>query len=162
MTREIKRISLANLFWFGWLLAFLFIVLYADCGISGFHYKVTAFSFILAVAGLFIVTYSHYCFRRNGGLVTCGIYRFTRHPIYHGFFLADLSYWLRLPSISDAAWLFYIAQAIFVACLVACAYFEEREVLEKYGNAAVEYYKSTPRLIIQYPLVFLCSYRKDK
>lgn len=89
--------------------------------------------------------------RRTKGLITNGVFRYTRHPMYTGIFLMNLSYWVPKPIGND--WLFYAMQAGFLICLMAAGWFQEKETLARFGDEAKAYYARTPRLFIWYPFM---------
>jgi protein-S-isoprenylcysteine O-methyltransferase Ste14 len=74
-------------------------------------------------------------------LITTGLYRYSRHPMYLTWFLMNVGI-----TIACASWLFLllsIASVLFAN--VRFAGFEERLCLEKYGDAYREYMDRTPR-----------------
>jgi protein-S-isoprenylcysteine O-methyltransferase Ste14 len=77
------------------------------------------------------------------GPATGGLYRFSRHPMYLTGFLMAIGI-----SIACASWLFLVLSiaSLFFAN-VRYASFEERFLLEKYGDAYREYMDRTPRWI---------------
>lgn len=81
--------------------------------------------------------------RRLSGLVTTGPFRFTRHPMYLGLALMDLTLWLPRPPADP---LFFALQAGFFACLVLAGWYQERETLARFGAEAEAYYARTPRI----------------
>lgn len=88
---------------------------------------------------------------RKKGLITNGPFRYTRHPMYTGLMLMDLIFWLPSPVSLDPS--FFLLQAMFVSLLVCAAYFQEKETLARFGEAAERYYAKTPRLFFMYPFV---------
>jgi protein-S-isoprenylcysteine O-methyltransferase Ste14 len=76
-------------------------------------------------------------------LITTGLYRYSRHPMYLTWFLMGVGI-----SIACASWLFLLlAIASMLFAHVRFAGFEERLCLEKYGDAYREYMNRTPRYI---------------
>ncbi len=79
---------------------------------------------------------------RSGTLITAGVYRYVRHPLYAGFSLSAVGLGLVLGSraltVGGAAWLF-VTQAWAVG--------EERQLSRRFGPAYERYRASTPRLI---------------
>lgn len=63
----------------------------------------------------------------GGSLVTSGVYRWFRHPMYTAIVLAVMGVWLREPSAALA-----MAGCALVAFLLAKARFEERLLAERY------------------------------
>lgn len=76
----------------------------------------------------------------TGALVTRGLYRVVRHPLYT---FSLLYVWLS-PSVSQNSLVFYIGVTLYV---LIGAYFEERKLLRDFGDAYAEYKSKTPMLI---------------
>ena len=77
---------------------------------------------------------------KAGNLVTSGLYRSVRHPLYT-FSLSIL--WLS-PSMSMNSWIVYAGLTIYVLIGI---YFEERKLLREFGSAYAQYKSMTPMLI---------------
>ena len=77
---------------------------------------------------------------KPGNLVTSGLYRSVRHPLYT-FSLAIL--WLS-PSMSVNSFIVYTALTIYVLIGI---FFEERKLLREFGQAYAEYKSTTPMLL---------------
>ena len=80
---------------------------------------------VLAVAGLLIVVYARVSLGRNIGLVpaqrhivTSGAYRYVRHPVYAGLFVAWLSLALRVFSGFNITILLVCYTLIVIKCIV--------------------------------------------
>ena len=73
---------------------------------------------------------------------TTGPYRYSRHPVYFGFFLMYISI-----SIMSLSWIFLIITIIFGIHLLLVAPAEERYCLKTYGKEYQEYMERTPRYI---------------
>src|SRR5580704_14278672 len=81
--------------------------------------------------------------RQNHGLVTDGIYRFVRHPMYSAYFLWALSQALLLPN-----WIAGPAGIVGFGTLFAFRVGrEERMMLAAFGDAYAEYAARTKRII---------------
>ena len=78
------------------------------------------------------------------GLITDGPFRYTRHPTYLGFLLTNVSCWAQ-PSVWMSP-LFLSLEAIFIISMVLASYCQEQEILERFGQKAVDYLKRTPRI----------------
>ena len=77
---------------------------------------------------------------KSGQLVTRGLYRVVRHPLYtFGLLFVWLTSTVTLNSLTV-----YIGATIYT---LAGAYFEERKLLREFGASYVEYKKKTPMLI---------------
>lgn len=77
---------------------------------------------------------------KTGALVTRGLYRIVRHPLYT---FSLLYVWLS-SSVSQNSLVFYIGVTFYV---LIGAYFEERKLLRDFGEAYAEYRRKTPMLI---------------
>jgi protein-S-isoprenylcysteine O-methyltransferase Ste14 len=76
---------------------------------------------------------------KTGSLVTNGLYRSVRHPLYT---FSLLILWLS-PSMSINSFIVYTALTIYILIGIV---FEERKLVGEFGNAYVEYKSSTPML----------------
>jgi protein-S-isoprenylcysteine O-methyltransferase Ste14 len=77
---------------------------------------------------------------KSGALVTRGLYRVVRHPLYT---FSLLFVWLS-PTVSQNSLTVYIGATLYV---LAGIYFEERKLLREFGDAYAEYKQSTPMLV---------------
>jgi protein-S-isoprenylcysteine O-methyltransferase Ste14 len=77
---------------------------------------------------------------RPGRLVTAGVYRFIRHPLYT---FGLLVLWFT-PSVSLNAFMLYLA---FTAYILVGIFFEERKLLREFGQEYADYKSVTPMLI---------------
>ncbi len=77
---------------------------------------------------------------RGGALVTRGLYRWIRHPLYTAGLLI---LWLS-PAVSLNTFIIYLCLSAY---LLMGAWFEERKLLREFGQAYAEYRKATPMLI---------------
>ncbi len=75
-----------------------------------------------------------------GQLVTRGLYRVARHPLYT-FSMAFL--WLS-PSVSQNTFALYVGVTLY---FVIGAHFEERKLLREFGDAYAEYKRKTPMFL---------------
>lgn len=75
----------------------------------------------------------------KGNLVTGGLYKIVRHPIYT---FSLLFLWLA-PVMTDKTLVFYIGVSLY---FIVGAYFEERKLLREFGGEYADYMKSTPML----------------
>jgi methanethiol S-methyltransferase len=76
----------------------------------------------------------------NGKLVTGGLYRFVRHPLYT---FGLLILWLT-PSMTINSLIFYISLTVYI---FVGTYFEERKLLREFGQEYADYKTATPMLI---------------
>jgi protein-S-isoprenylcysteine O-methyltransferase Ste14 len=69
-----------------------------------------------------------------------GIYKHVRHPRYAGMILSMLGGCL----LAGTLWSWMLA-AIWLPCVLACIFLEERELRHRFGPAYDEYSKAVPR-----------------
>jgi protein-S-isoprenylcysteine O-methyltransferase Ste14 len=118
------------------------------------------FSPVLAWLGIAVLLISLWLFRRSHAdlgrnwsaslkmreqhqLVTGGVYRYVRHPMYTSFFLLALAQWLLIPNwLAGGAGLL----AVLVLYLFRVAR-EERMMAEQFGDAYRAYCEKTTRII---------------
>jgi len=74
--------------------------------------------------------------------ITRGVYRISRHPAYFSGFLLYLGI-----AIACASWIFLVCAMVWIVSMYFGIFLEERELLEKYGDAYRKYMDSTPRWI---------------
>jgi protein-S-isoprenylcysteine O-methyltransferase Ste14 len=74
--------------------------------------------------------------------ITKGIYRFSRHPMDFGNFVAIVG-----TGIACASWILPLLGIVMITLMNMSAVNEERFCLEKFGNAYREYMNRTPRWI---------------
>lgn len=77
---------------------------------------------------------------RSSQLVTHGLYRWVRHPLY----TAGLLFIWLTPVMTQNTLIVFIAATIYI---IVGAFFEERKLEREYGAAYSEYKSSTPMLI---------------
>jgi methanethiol S-methyltransferase len=77
---------------------------------------------------------------KTGSLVTSGLYRSVRHPLYT---FSLLILWCS-PSMSMNSFIVYAGLTIYVLIGI---YFEERKLLREFGQAYAQYKSATPMLI---------------
>lgn len=77
-------------------------------------------------------------------LLTGGLYRYTRHPMYLGLLLMNLFHWAQADVWTSP--LFLGLEAVFLVGLVVAGYRQEQETLARFGQEAVDYYARTPRI----------------
>jgi protein-S-isoprenylcysteine O-methyltransferase Ste14 len=79
---------------------------------------------------------------KTSRLITGGVYRYVRHPMYGSLLLLRWGIFFKSPSLRDAA-----LAALCTALLISTARSEERENIAYFGNAYVLYMQRTPRFI---------------
>ena len=99
---------------------------------------------LIFLFGLIIDIMALYTFReaKPDGPFTIGPYRYSRHPVYVGFFLMYVSI-----TIMSVSWIFLVFTIIFGIHLLFVAPAEERYCLNKYGKEYQKYLERTPRWI---------------
>lgn len=102
---------------------------------------------VFYILGLAIAVLALYSFAHKDGLVTRGVYRYSRNPNYIGWTV--LIFGLSLMGWSSSLW-----SVIFVVYfVVTIPYFhwtvllEERYLIQKHGDSYRRYLKETPRYI---------------
>ncbi len=74
--------------------------------------------------------------------VTKGIYRYSRNPMFIGFFLVYFSI-----AIACISWVYLVLTILFISIMIYLSPFEEVITLGQYGKAYREYMKITPKWI---------------
>jgi methanethiol S-methyltransferase len=77
---------------------------------------------------------------KTGKLITSGLYRYIRHPLYT---FSLLILWLA-PNMSMNSFIVYVALTIYVLIGI---FFEERKLLREFGDEYAKYRSITPMLI---------------
>lgn len=81
------------------------------------------------------------------GLITSDVFAVTRHPMYHGMFIADSALFFT----SDLTHpFFWVSWVLFVILLITAGWFQEKETLAQWGKEASEYYRRTPRFAFEW------------
>ncbi len=96
----------------------------------------------LSILGVVLIALGWKQIHRAEGLVTSGIYKFVRHPQYTGIFLFTLGWIMHWPSIITL-----ILWPILLGAYVWLARFEEKQAIEEFGDAYLEYAGKTKRFI---------------
>lgn len=115
-----------------------------------FIYKIIGF--IFCISGIFIFLYCSYLFIKIGRgtpapieppkeLVIQGVYRFTRNPIYIGYFLILLGEFFVFGHF--LLLLYFIILLFFMHFYVV--YVEEPKLKKRFGKTYIEYTKNVPR-----------------
>ena len=81
-------------------------------------------------------------FEKTAELVTTGVYRYIRHPMYSSLLLLVWGVFWKAPS-----WLGAALAAVATACLIATARTEERENIRFFGPAYSAYMRQTRMFI---------------
>jgi protein-S-isoprenylcysteine O-methyltransferase Ste14 len=83
--------------------------------------------------------------RKKSNLITSGIFRVVRHPIYTGTLMAVLGWTILWKSLIS---LLYFP-VLFLLCYLVVV-FEERGLLEEYGDEYADYKKNTAKRLIPF------------
>jgi len=78
----------------------------------------------------------------HGEPITKGVYAISRHPAYFGFFLGFVGI-----GTACASWVFLLCALVHIVSWHFGVIEEERNLLERYGDAYREYMNRTPRWI---------------
>jgi len=97
--------------------------------------------FIIGLTLMGIATYNFITTPTNL-LITKGVYKLSRHPMYLATFFICLG-----AGIAAISWLFIFFSIIMALCFYQEALIEERYCLIKYGKTYQDYINRTPRLI---------------
>ena len=120
---------------------------------NGFLYKIIGILALLTAATIEILTTKMLGLKRVFGsselkqtkdkLVTTGIYKYARHPRYieHPF------WFLGLGLLLGHTFLLWFSFYLFIAFVIT-AYFEELELIKRYGKKYLEYKKKVPAFFI--------------
>jgi len=107
----------------------------------------TMFGGIVLTVGFTLMVVSMvriYTLNRARRLVTSDIFAITRHPMYHGMFIADAANFF-IAELTDP--FFWISWFVFVLLLFIAGWCQEKETLARWGEEAERYYDKTPRFI---------------
>lgn len=80
-------------------------------------------------------------------LITTDLFAITRHPMYHGMFIADASLFFAHHLHEPVFWTSWL---IFVFLLFVAGWYQEKETLARWGDHAQAYYKRSPRFVFEW------------
>jgi len=96
----------------------------------------------LSLLGLTLIAVGWWQIHRASGLVTTGLYRYMRHPQYTGILLFTLGWLVHWPSlVTLVLWPFLAAAYVWLARE------EERQAVQEFGTAYLEYAARTKRFL---------------
>jgi len=105
-------------------------------------FLVMAISSVLILAGLALIILGWRKIHKAEGLVTDGIYRYSRHPQYLGILLITSGFIIQWPTI-----LTVIMWPVLVIMYIRLAKKEEKEMEEKFGEEFRKYKNETAMLL---------------
>jgi protein-S-isoprenylcysteine O-methyltransferase Ste14 len=73
---------------------------------------------------------------------TSGLLLYVRHPVYSGSILGIIGYFLYTPKLSTL-----ISSLLLIVYFIVGLHFEEKKLIRHFGQAYLDYRKSTPMLI---------------
>lgn len=106
---------------------------------------------IFVITGVFIVyrsikdlrlKYSYEGYEKSDGLITTGIYAYTRNPMYFGATIMILGWFLILPFT-----FILISEILFTTLFYFTAKYEEKQLLNNYGRKYLAYKRKVPLFI---------------
>jgi len=101
----------------------------------------------LVIVGLGLFAYCLYALyirkRAVDTLITTGVFRYTRHPMYVAVALMDVACWF-----APITTFSIVTAVVFYASLSMAGYWQEKETLARFGAEAEAYYQRTPHLFI--------------
>jgi len=99
---------------------------------------------LVYLAGIVLITLSMIDFATTpiDKPVTKGVYRYSRNPMFIGFFLVYVGI-----SIACITWVYMVLTILFILSVQYLSPFEEAITLGQYGKAYKEYMKRTPKWI---------------
>ena len=139
-------------------LPMIFLFVFRTLQADGFRFSLMpSFSFDLSVGGVIEATgllimaiamvRIYWNISVKGPLITTGMFAVTRHPMYHGMFIADLADFFRVGLGDPFFWGTWIA---FVGLLLTAGWYQEQETLARWGEQAGRYYARTPRFAFEW------------
>lgn len=125
-----------------WLLASSTLTTYLGFMLATFGTIISVKSMKHVAAGRFLGLKPHDDLQVNEPLITKGWYGYMRHPLYAGLILIFLGYFLYVPNLASLIHL--LALLLYLPFGI---YFEEKKLLEQYGQAYIRYQNKVPPLI---------------
>jgi len=129
--------TLANFFW---LIALIYSI-FLPLEINTYWFYLGLIIFVIGLIILIKATYDFITTRSNK-VITTGIYKISRHPMYLATFIITLSV-----SIASLSWLFLILSILMMFFFHKEALIEERFCMEIFGEDYKNYILHTPRWI---------------
>jgi protein-S-isoprenylcysteine O-methyltransferase Ste14 len=102
---------------------------------------------ILVAAGMAMRIWAAGALEKGGGLCTDGPYRWVRHPLYLGSFIAAVGFSVMVSRV----WASLLILLAFIALYAAQTMREERRLREEFGESHAEYARQVPMLLPRPP-----------
>jgi protein-S-isoprenylcysteine O-methyltransferase Ste14 len=134
-------IGLVLLLHLPWYLSFIYPL---GIGFGAILISISVVIIYLGIKGLRL-RYSRDSYEKMEGLVTTGIYAYTRNPIYFGAIIMIFGWFLVLPFT-----FILISVFLFSVLFYITARSEEKQLQQKYGRKYLEYKRKVP-FLIPYP-----------
>jgi len=83
--------------------------------------------------------------RKKSNLITTGVYKLVRHPIYSGTLISVLGWTILLKSIISIVYFPFLFLLYFLGTFV-----EERTIIEQYGDQYLDYKKKVTKRLIPF------------
>jgi protein-S-isoprenylcysteine O-methyltransferase Ste14 len=125
---------------FIWLLAMGYSV-FLPFQLGSIWFYIGLYIFIIGLTLMAIATFNFIATPADQ-LITRGVYKFSRHPMYLATFFICLG-----SGIATVSWLFIFFSIIMALCFYQEALIEERYCFTRYGETYQEYIDRTPRWI---------------
>ena len=99
---------------------------------------------LVYIIGIILITISMISFATTplNEPVTKGIYRFSRNPMFIGFFLVYAGI-----AFASVSWIYFVITIMFILIVNYISPFEEEVTLKKYGKTYKKYLEKTPKWI---------------
>jgi protein-S-isoprenylcysteine O-methyltransferase Ste14 len=117
-------------------------------------FMLATFGTILAVKSLkgielfrFLGFRPHDDLKKKDTLTTEGLYRYIRHPLYAGFILIFLGFFLYIPNLASLVHL--LALLVYLPVGI---YFEEKKLIQLYGEEYSSYRRHVPPIFPKFTL----------
>ncbi|MDZ7606813.1 MAG: isoprenylcysteine carboxylmethyltransferase family protein [Cyclobacteriaceae bacterium] len=79
---------------------------------------------------------------KENEFATSGLLKYVRHPLYAGSILFVIGYFLYTPKLSSL-----ISSSLIIVYFLVGIHFEEKKLISQFGQAYLDFKKSTPMLI---------------
>lgn len=108
--------------------------------------------FLFCLFRIYVIkVWSEHSKKKTESLITTGVFKYTRHPMYTGLAMFAIRSWW--PTEGGYTFGHALSFCITVIGVVMAGYYQEKETLARFGAEAQEYYRRTPRLFLFYPFM---------